>query len=174
MIIFIYFLLLCVVFALIASLINAEPRQRKQTLTEREKFLIEWKLAQEQAKKETARVNALLREQERQAKEQERLAKEQERQAAQLEKHEEQLAKLEHRLAVAEGDIAHWEDQFYNLCALLDIEQAEKAAAVPGSKSDIQHTRKIITLTNQIHAAENRLAKAKFEKSFCESKLEVA
>ena len=167
MIIFIYFLLLCVVFALIASLIKAEPRQRKQTLTEREQFLIEWKQAQEQAKQETAQVNALLREQER-------LAKEQERQAAQLEKHEEQLAKLEHRLAIAEGDIAHWEDQFYNLCALLDIEQAEKAAAVPGSKSDIQHTRKIITLTNQIHAAENRLAKAKFEKSFCENKMGVA
>lgn len=167
MVIYIAFLLACVVTSVIACAVKANPRQRKQTLTEREQFLMEWKLAQERAKQETARINAVIREQER-------LAKEQERQAAQLEKHEEQLAKLEHRLAVAEGDIAHWEDQFYNLCALLDIEQAEKAAAVPGSKSDIQHTRKIITLSNQIHAAENRLAKAKFEKSFCESKLEVA
>ena len=167
MIIFISFLLLCVVVTLIASLTKAKPRQRKQTLTEREQFLMEWKLAQEKAKQETARINAVIREQER-------LAKEQERQAAQLEKHEEQLAKLEHRLAVAEGDIAHWQEQIGNLYALLDIEQAEQAGAVPGSKSDIQHQKKIITLSNQIHAAENRLAKAKFEKSFCENKLEVA
>ena len=166
MVIYIAFLLACVVGTAVYCAGKKSPKRQQQPPGP-EQFLMEWKLAKEHAKQETARINAVIREQER-------LAKEQERQAAQLEKHEEQLAKLEHRLAVAEGDIAHWQEQICNLYALLDIEQAEQAGAVPGSKSDIQHQKKIITLSNQIHAAENRLAKAKFEKSFCENKLEVA
>ena len=169
MVIYIAFLLACVVGTAVYCAGKTQPKrqQNRQVPNPHEQFLNEWRLAQERAKQETARINAVIREQER-------LAKEQERQAAQLEKHEEQLAKLEHRLAVAEGDIAHWQEQIGNLYALLDIEQAEQAGAVPGSKSDIQHQKKIITLSNQIHAAENRLAKAKFEKSFCENKMEVA
>jgi len=105
------------------------------------------------------------REHERLLREQERQAKEQERQAAQLAKHERRIADLEYRMKQAEQDIAHYTETLGNLCALLDIEQAEQAAAVPGSKTDIKCQKRIITLNNQIHTAETRLNKAKHTKN---------
>jgi len=151
--------------------IERQRREQAARSAELARMTAEWKQRQAEAKIETQRLIALEREQMRQAKEQEKLAKEQERQAEVLRKHEEQIAKLEFRLSTAESDIAHWNEQIAALYAILDMEQLELAGTVNGSKEQMKHQKKIITLNNQIHAAENRLNKAKFEKSFCEDKL---
>lgn len=113
----------------------------------------------------------IMREQERQYKEVERLAREQERQAAQLEKHEERIAKLEFRMEQAERDIEHWNEHLANLYAMLDYEMAQQEATVPGGREYAKRQNKIITLTNKVHTAENRLAKAEFEKTQAEKTL---
>lgn len=116
----------------------------------------------------------LEKEQARLDKEQERLAKEQERQAAQLAKHEKRLADLEFKAKEAEANISHWKEQLSRLYALLDLEEAEQAGALPGSKTDLKCQKKIIALTNQIHAAEARVEKAKHAEEMAERELSAA
>lgn len=108
---------------------------------------------------------------ERIARDLDRVAKEQARQAAVLKKHEEMIRKNTFKLEQAEADIAYLTDYWLNLCALLDIEQNEQAGAIPGSKTDVRCQRKILTLSNQIHSVELRLAKAKYNKSEAELRL---
>ena len=124
----------------------------------------EWKARVAEAKIETDRMIKIEREQMR-------LAKEQQRQAEELAKHEERIADLEFRMTQAEADIDHWTEQVGNLYALLDLEQTEQAGALAGSKTDIKCQKRIITLNNQIHMAEQRLAKAKHIKETAEKKL---
>lgn len=135
----------------------------------------EWRELQRQREEEhRERVRAyeqIAREQLRLANEQRRLAEEQRKQAEQIAKHNEQIAKLEFRMDQAEADIAHWKETVSNLYALLDLEMAEQAAVVPGSKTDIKCQKRIIALRNQIHAAESRYSKAKFEKEQAQIKL---
>ena len=131
----------------------------------------EWKQRQAEAKIETQRLIALEREAMRQREVERKQAEWNARQEEINRKHDEQIAKLEFRLSTAESDIAHWNEQIAALYAILDMEQLELAGTVNGSKEQMKHQKKIITLNNQIHAAENRLNKAKFEKSFCEDKL---
>ena len=106
------------------------------------------------------------------------IIKMQRKQARQIARHDRQIAKqaeeiqkLNYRLSAAEANIEHWRSQVCSLYALLDIEQAEQANAIPGSAKDIKHQKRIIALNNQINTAENKLSKAKFEKTFCEGKL---
>ena len=106
------------------------------------------------------------------------IRKVQRRQTKQIARHDRQIAKqaeeiqkLNYRLSAAEANIEHWRSQVCSLYALLDIEEAEQASAVPGSAKDIKHQKRIITLNNQINNAESKLSKAKFEKAFCEGKL---
>jgi len=148
-----------------------QQKAEKKRSAELARLSAEWRVQKAQAELETKRLIALEREQMRQAREQEKLEREQQRQAEVLAKHEEQIAKLEFRLSTAESDISHWNEQIAALYAILDMEQLELAGTVNGSKEQTKHQKKIITLNNQIHAAENRLNKAKFEKSFCEDKL---
>ena len=125
-----------------------------------------------------AQIQLERRDREKQAaqleKEQSRLAKEQERQAAQLAKHEKRLADLEFKAKEAEANISHWKEQLGRLYALLDIEEAEQAGALPGSKTDLRCQKKIIALENQIHAAEARVEKAKHTKEMAERELSAA
>lgn len=114
----------------------------------------------------------------RQSKQISAIKAEQVKQAKQIAKHDKQLVKqaeeiqkLNYRLSAAEANIEHWRSQVCSLYALLDIEEAEQADAVPGSAKDIKHQKRIIALNNQINSAENKLSKAKFEKAFCEGKL---
>ena len=74
----------------------------------------------------------------------------------------------------AESDIAHWKAQLGALYALLDLAQAEQAAAVPGSKADARAQKQIITLGNQIHSAEAKLSKAQHIKKTAERELSAA
>ena len=97
----------------LSALVRASQEAKRQREVERlraeqakraaetERLRREWRQRQEEAKAETARLIAVQREQERQAKEQAR-------QAAQLAKHEEQLARLEQQVILAEREIAHY------------------------------------------------------------------
>ena len=141
--------------------LNAENARRK---AEQARIREEFRQRQLEAKAEINRMVALEREQMK-------LRKEQERRAIVLAKHEEEIEKLQFRMAQAESDIKHWTEHLGNLYALLDIEQNAQIASVPGSNEDVKHQRKIITLTNQIHTAESRLAKAQYTKSESERKM---
>ena len=167
-------IVLCAWF-LSALIRSAKETKRKRAEAQRsadlKRMTAEWKQRQAEAKIETQRLIALEREAMRQREVERKQAEWNARQEEINRKHDEQIAKLEFRLSTAESDIAHWNEQIAALYAILDMEQLELAGTVNGSKEQMKHQKKIITLNNQIHAAENRLNKAKFEKSFCEDKL---
>ena len=126
---------------------------------------------QEHQRQEVARIAALEREAIRAAKEEEKLRKEQERQAAVLAKHEEQLAKLENRLAIAERELQWNREQRDRLFELLDIEELEREASIPGGKEWQKHHKKIISYENQIHTIQKRIDKYTIEQQDCKNKL---
>lgn len=119
--------------------------------------------------------------------EREAMKKEQARQAAQLAKHDEMIANLTFRIQNAEHDILHIQkqmDEYMPLLWRLDDEMQEldrqisiaqqmgKVDAVnryQKEKDKVQ--RKIISLENNIHAAEKKLAKAQFIKAQATAKL---
>ena len=114
------------------------------------------------------------RKQEKIQREQERIRKEQAKQAEQIAKHEKRISDLEFKMEQAESDIAHWKEQTGNLYALLDVLQVELEQAIVGGKNQMKIQKQIISLTNQIHAAESRLAKAEHVKAVSKKELEVA
>lgn len=139
----------------------------------------------EYGREEAARLVAIERaqyelqkEQKRQAAQIEKLAtvqtrqeKEQQKQAEQLAKHERRIADLEFRMEQAETDILHWSETVNSLYALLDVELSTQAGAMPGSKTDVRCQKRIITLNNQIHAAEARVNRAKHTKQMASMEL---
>ena len=149
-------------------------REQAARSAELARMTAEWKQRQAEAKIETARLIALEREQMRQAKEQEKLAKEQEKQAEILRKHEERLMKLEQRMATAESEIAFNREQRERLFSLLDIEEMERDASIPGGKEWQKHQKKVISLENQIHTVQKRIDKAQMDKAYCKKQMEVA
>ena len=139
--------------------------------SERERLDREWRDLQRQREEE---YRERVRLQEQIIREQIRQARELERHEAKLAAHEKRIADLEYRMTQAEEDIAHWKETVGALYALLDLAQAEQAAAVPGSKADARAQKQIITLGNQIHAAETKLSKAKYTKKTAERELSAA
>ena len=123
---------------------------------------------------EIDRLIEVERQQQRIRNEQQRIRNEQRRQAEQLAKHEQRISDLEFRMNQAEADIEHWKSQIGNLYALLDIEQSNRSKAAPGSKADAACQKRIITLNNQIHTAETRLAKAQHTRATAEQQLNAA
>ena len=105
--------------------------------------------------------------------EQERLRIEQERQAAILKKHEEQIEKLEQRMVTAENELAFNREQRDRLFLLLDIEERERDAAIPGSKTWQTHHKKVISLENQIHTVQKRIDRYTQDRRFCAEKLKA-
>ncbi len=79
--------------------------------------------------------------------------------------------KFSFRIAQAESDIQHQQTRLSQIFALLDIAEAEQAAALPGSRQDIAAQKQIIALENQIAACERRLSKAEFDKATAEQTL---
>ena len=146
---------------------RAQERQRAEQARMRE----EWKAAQAAERERVRQMVALEREQARQAKEQERLAKEQEKQAAAIAKHEEQIAKLTFRMERAEQDIEYLDERMRNLMAKRDNYMAQQATCTPMSKDWDKWQTKIISLDNQIHSAESRMANAKFNREQAKAKL---
>lgn len=107
-------------------------------------------------------------------REQMRQAKELERHEAWLIKHDEEIEKLQFRMSKAESDIEHWKEQIGNLYALLDVAQNELEQCIVGGKNQTKYQKQVITLNNQIHAAEQRLAKAQFDWDCADRKLRVS
>lgn len=142
----------------------------------------EFKLQKAEAEMWAKRQAAVEREQMRQEKEQERLAREQERErkereaadaklAKEQEKQKERLMKLEQRMATAESEIAFNREQRDRLFKLLDIEEMERDASIPGGKEWQKHQRKVISLESQIHTVQKRIDKAHMDKAFCEKQM---
>ena len=107
-------------------------------------------------------------------REQARLAREQERQAKELVRYEERISKLEFRMEQAERDIEHWNEQLSILYAMLDYEIAQQEATVTGGKEWSKHQNKILTLTNKVHTAETRLAKAEYTREEAQRGIDAA
>lgn len=144
--------------------IAAEQRQMKEE---------QRRLAREQVEADRA-FRRMAAEQERQRREQERQAREQERQSEIIRKHEQRISDLEYRMRQAESDIAHWKETVGNLYALRDVAQNELDQAIIGGKNQTRYQKQIITLDNQIHSAESRLAKAQYAKAKAERELQAA
>lgn len=130
--------------------------------------------AQEETKRQKAEAAAEYQRVVELEMEQVRQAKELEKHEAWLRKHDEEIAKLQYKLSSAESDIEHWKVQIGNLYALLDVAQNELEQSIVGGKNQAKYQKQVITLGNQIHAAEQRLSKAEFERDNAQRKLEVA
>ena len=131
----------------------------------------EWKRILAESKAETDRIIALEKariEQEKWNARQEELNR---KEAEQIRKHDEQIRKLQFQMAQAQADIEAERERISGLYALLDIAEANQAAAHPGSRADETAQRKIISLTAQIAASEKRIRKAEHTKATAEAKL---
>lgn len=129
---------------------------------------------EEESRMEVARLIALEREQMRIAKEQEKQRQDIVRHEEWLKKHDEEIEKLQFRLDQAESDIEFLKEKIGNLYALRDMAVNELDQAVIGGKNQTKYQKQIMSLDNQIHAAESKLNKAQFEKRTMERKMEVA
>ena len=90
-------------------------------------------------------------------------------------KTEERLRKAEFTLSQAIGDIEFQKDRLAQLDAQRDYLMLLQSGTVPGGKEHTKYQTKIMTIDNQIHATENKLGKAEFNKAEAERKLrEVA
>lgn len=118
-------------------------------------------------RKQTFKQRQFDRKLEQQRKRQERIVKEQTKQA-------ELISKLQFQLEQAMSEIEAGSNRLSQLFALLDIAQANQAAAMPGSREDVRFTKQILTLENQIHTAEKRIAKAQFTKAEVEQRMTAA
>ena len=115
-----------------------------------------------------ARINAEIQ---RERKERNRIV---EKQRSLLAKHEKRISELEFKMDKAIKDEEHWKEQVGNLYALLDIAENELQQAIIGGKNQMKYQKQIITLNNQIHAAEARYDKAKQDKTMLKRELEAA
>ena len=145
--------------------IKAEQTRQREELRQQREEAKEWARQQVEMQREQIRL----------AKEQERQAKELEKHEAWLVKHDAEIEALQFKMSKAESDIEHWKEQIGNLYALLDIAQAEMNSALVGGKIQMKYQKQVISLNNQIHAAEQRLNKAQFDRDCAERKMkEVA
>lgn len=156
-------LIICIGIWMLSALARAGKEARREQAerkrqAEAARMRQEWKQRQEEAKRETARLIALEREQMR-------LAKEQEKQAEVLRKHEKRLADLEERMAVAEGEIEFQSQQIERLREHIEHAETERDACVYGSSRYYQWDKKCLALEKQIHTAESKMAKAQYIKT---------
>ena len=119
------------------------------------------------SRKQTFKQRQFDRRLEQQRKRQERIAKEQTKQA-------ELISKLQFQLEQAMSEIETGNNRLAQLFALLDIANANQAAAMPGSREDVRYQKQILTLENQIHTVEKRIAKAKFTMSDAQRRMSAA
>ena len=178
----------------ICKLISAASRGAKERAAERERERIrqeqerireeqararQWQREQEQREREAARrqvehdkaIARAAREREALRKEQERQAKEQAREAAEIAKHEAEIERMRHVLAQATADIDFLQERSAELYAQLDNVLLLQAGTVPGSSQHTKYQSKIVTLHNQIHAAETKLSRAQYQMEQAQRKL---
>jgi hypothetical protein len=171
-------LIIAIIWGASALVRMSKERKRQEEAQRRaaevERMRSEWREEQKRSAERTRAMIELQREQERQRKEQEKMEKEQEKQAEILRKHEERLMKLEQRMATAESELAFNREQRERLFSLLNIEELERDASIPGGKEWQKHQKKVISLENQIHTVQKRIDKAHMDKAYCEKQMEVA
>ena len=88
--------------------------------------------------------------------------------AAQLAKHEERIAKMEFALEKAEYGIKFLEERVENLKEQIEYHDKLRSKATPGSKQERTAVNRIMTLQNQLHTAQVKLGKARFDKERAE------
>lgn len=177
----------------ICKLLSAASRKAQADRAERERQRIreeqaaqreEMRLMRERAKAETrrqieaekARIAWQKRQDaiNRQAKlDRERLAKEQAKQAEQLKKHEFAIRDLQHRMKACEEEHKAIMQKLENLNALYEIESRNMEAADRAGDDQRKATalRKIISLDNQIAAAEKKERKIRYDWNTAKQKL---
>jgi len=84
---------------------------------------------------------------------------------------EKDLSAARYKLERAEADIDFLQRRSAELYAQLDYALMQQAALIPGSKGFESLQRRIMSLENQIHATETRLAKAQYNKEGAQRKL---
>ena len=146
--------------------------EKKATQRKIEKVKAEQARQREELNRQKTEAREWTRKQIELEREQIRQARELEKHEAWLKKHDEEIAKLTFKISQAESDIGHWKEQIGNLYALLDVAQNELEQSIVGGRNQTKYQKQIITLNNQIHSAESRLAKAKFEKATAKRKIE--
>lgn len=155
------------VIAIIAALIIHNRRLEKQLAA-----VMEWQTATDSrldrlsktSRKQTSRQRKYERKLEVQRKKQARLAKQQEQIRKEQAKQADTLNKMQFKLNQALADIETGNTRLSQLFGLLDIAEANQAAALPGSAQDVKYQKQIVTLTSQIAATEKRIAKAQFDR----------
>ena len=180
-------LIFCALIWAICKLISAASRGAKERAAERERERI--RAEQERIRQEQARARAWQREQEqrareaarrqvehdkaiaRAAREREQLRKEQERQAKEQERQAAEMERMKHVLAQATADIDFLQERSAELYAQLDNVLLLQAGTVPGSSAHTKYQSKIVTLHNQIHAAETKLSRAQYQREQAQRKL---
>ena len=171
------------IFYLIAELVKqgAARKARKREAQRQARFEADMlrereereRIAREQKEQREALI-AQAKAQARLEQEQRKQRAEQERQAALLQRHEERISKLEYQMRQAEADIEHWKQTVGNLYALRDVLMNELEQATIGGKNQTKYQKQIITLDNQIHSAETKLVKAKYNKAKAEQEMRAA
>ena len=132
----------------------------ERTKAEQSKLREEWRQRQAEAKLETARLIAVEREQMRQAE--------------QLAKHEERIEALEYKVRKLDRDIESQQELLADYYAQLDWLLLQQSGTTVGGNEFAKWQNKIVTKSNQIRKAENKLADMKDAKSMANRKLEVA
>lgn len=142
---------------------SARESKRQEEI---ERIKREQAMQKEQIKRDNAQQKAIEAEQRRQAKELEK-------HEAWLKKHDEEIEKLNFKIERAEADIEHLTMTLsdFNESFELACEEASRYHANGDTKREEQAKRRVITLRNQIHSTETKLAKAKFTKAEAEAKL---
>lgn len=151
---------------------------REQMRMDREQMRLDRERAKEETRARIESERARLAWQKRQdtinrqaAQERARLAKEQERQAKELAKHEEMILQMTEQLRKADADIDFLTSRVADLDAQLDYQLLLQTSSLPGSKGFEKCQSKIVTLRNQIHCAESRLANAEYKREQAQRKL---
>lgn len=146
--------------------INAKQTEREQQRIREEQARLRTEVM-EQARRQAEQERAIAKA----AKERDAIRKEQERQAKELARHEDMIARMKEQLRKADADIDFLITRLADLDYQLDYQLMTQAALLPGSKEFEKCQGKIVTLRNQIHTAESRLANAEYKKEQAQRKL---
>lgn len=133
-------MILIILAAIIAVLTFAGKARNKKTL--------------ERLNEEAKRIDVVEREQEV-------LRKEQDKQAATIAKHEKRIADLEYKVRKLDRDVASQQELLGDYYGQLDWLLLQQSGTVNGGAEFAKWQNKIVTKSNQIRKAENKLADMK-------------
>ena len=103
-----------------------------------------------------------------------RIERKQEEHEERLDNHDESIRKVLEKMEQLEADIDHLDERLSNLYAKRDWILLQQEGTTTGGAEWLKYQDKILTVDNQIHAAETKRRKAINAKRDFYSKLEVA